>query len=77
MQGDKKFLQHIGHRIRIAREHKEITTKKVSKDLKISLSTVNCIERGERTGKNWIKYVYYLKEMGVNINDIFTLPDKT
>lgn len=65
------LLKLIGQRIRLAREAKEITTKKIHEDTGISLSSINSIERGERSGKNWVKYVYYLKLQKVNLNKIF------
>lgn len=77
MSGNKILLKIMGRKIRLARESKGITTKEVCDELKMSLSTVNCIERGERTGKNWIIYVCYLKKKGININSIFdSAPDK-
>ena len=77
MQSKEDLLKELGAKIRDARNALGITTKEVASDLKISLSTITSIERGERTGKNWIKYVHYLKTKNANINFVFEINKKS
>lgn len=72
MQKNKELLLTIGGNIRKYREHIKLTPLEVANILKISHSTVCAIERGERVGKNWVNYVYFLHRKGVDLDKIFS-----
>lgn len=65
------MLEKIGNNIRMVRKSLNIKVDDVSLAIDISTKNIYAIERGERIGKNFIKYLVFLNSKKVNLNTLF------
>lgn len=65
------MLEKIGNNIRMVRKSLNIKVDDVSFEIDISTKNIYAIERGERIGKNFIKYLVFLNSKKVNLNTLF------
>lgn len=66
------MLEEIGNNIRKVRKSLNLKVEDVSLAIGISTKNIYAIERGERIGKNFIKYLVFLNSKKVNLNTLFT-----
>jgi len=65
------MLEVIGNNIREARKGLNIKVEDASLAIGISAKNIYAIERGERVGTNFIKYLVFLNSKKVNLNTLF------
>ena len=66
------MLKEIGENIRESRKDINLSIVQVSELSGISRQTLSGIEKGIRSGKLMIQYLCFLKEKGVDLNDLFS-----
>lgn len=68
------MLIKIGDNLKEARLNLGLSLTEIGKEIGLSKQTLSSIEIGTRTGRSFVLYLLFLKEKGVDMNEIFNLP---
>lgn len=71
IKGDTAFYEQIGKNLKKVRKSLIISGVAMAQQIGCSKSMVSRIEHGEVFGKSFLKYLFFLLEKGVNLNEIF------